>query len=138
MPSVPKYHRTTVAAVNDQILEYCRRIDNGMMSDWHSGEYKRDYFQIFRNAYVNNLSGQRAKQRFEKARKRKKSVSANKFIVCGEFIGDVLSVKWPSASQKDHQLMVRDLKEWWDEWTYAWDHHPGHIPRPYLRKAPAP
>jgi|GEM_PF-2811490 len=119
----PKEHRTT-AQIYAAIANYCRIMDdNGY---WGQAEYKFDYFRIVYLAFGNGLCGNRARNKYSTAVKRKRSLKPSDYAVCGEFIADHVQREWLNGRQPspNQEGMLRDLTLWWDEWAYAWDKNP--------------
>jgi hypothetical protein len=122
----------TAADIYEQIADYCRQREADGAS-WAQNVYKEDFFKIFYRAYYNGVAGWRAKGRYATAYGRNKTVSVTDHDVNGYLVEQHLATVWRKAKSKRSTQMVSDLVRWWDDWTYAWDHHPAGIPRKYHR-----
>jgi hypothetical protein len=102
------------------ITEFIKCLDYHMASDAnvHQSHYKGDFFKLFREAYNGNHFDATAHPRL--------TGDALRDILQGTRWSESLSqlARWKSASTPIGQKLMEEVLAMWDEWRYAWDHHP--------------
>ena len=120
---VIKKRKVTPEGVYIEIREYCKERQT-LGGHWGQNSYKMDFFAIFYVAYHNGCCGGNARKKYNNCRR--KSKSPEEFDVFGDHIKAQMKLIGPEQGfpKEDFDLMRRDLGDWWDEWTLAWDCHP--------------
>lgn len=118
-----------------RIEQYCdaRRIGGYYGQE----EYKFDFMRILIDAYCAGICGKLARRTYNKivSKLKKKKPPFGDYAVTGQSIRDRLSQTWMRGrnhNSRDEQ-MLRDLSDWWDCWTYAFDSFPGDVMWPRSR-----
>lgn len=123
----------TIVEIYAEILDYCHQEDRGVRGYWGQEPYKQDFFEIFYAAHKNHHCGWSGKERYKRARKRRKTApSMAAYVVSGNSIREYLDGKIKMTQR--HKDTIDDLTTWWDNWTYAWDNHPVGVPRIYKHR----
>jgi hypothetical protein len=119
----------TIQQIWSEILRYCELNSN---VSWIQESYKSDFFSIFADAFYSGHCGYAGNKKLAKARKnrKRKKSQPEEFFVSPATIRAFLKENWAKPKQR----MIDDLLVWWEEWTYAWSHHPPSLHRPYVRR----
>jgi histidinol phosphatase-like PHP family hydrolase len=88
------------------------------MANVHQSHYKGDFFKLFREAYNGHHFDDTAHPRL--------TGHALRDILQGTRFSESLTQlpRWKSASTPEGQKLMEEVLAMWDEWQYAWDHHP--------------
>ncbi len=98
--------------------------------------YKRDFFKVFSHAYRAGfcIPG----SRFDEELRVNVQCKLQRPLVRGDAIWAYAKKQgWVHSEMESDEKRYKQIalvQTWWDEWTYAWSHHPNPAPRHYLRK----
>lgn len=123
-----RIRRVTAAEIYEMIVDHAKLSEE--RNDVHQQPYKHDFFLIFRLAFANKLCGTKVPK--PSASKRKKATSIQKAVIDEEVIEQLL--RKTLRKTDDNSTIIQALRDWWEAWTYAWDHHPNKSP--FYRKRP--
>lgn len=124
----------SIDEVDELIRKHCEFVAAG--NSWRQEPYKLDFARLFRLAYWNGYSGERAKKKYSTAYKRRRSATPTEFVICGDYLRNRMAEVFligKNDTDRNRQ-MLDDFRVWWDEWTYAWEFHPNPAPRKYVRR----
>ncbi len=89
-------------------LSYLEQHLNGGRGHMDQEPYKRDIFNLFREAYKNKY--------FD---------SSSSPLLTGDAFRDALVARWFTDDEKEDEKtrLLEQLVRKWDAWRYAWDHY---------------
>jgi hypothetical protein len=129
-----------ISWIYQRIQDYCEHRANGIGGYYGQTSYKRDFFNIFSDAFLGGFCGYQARQRYSKRCSRLKGAKPAfiDYVVTGEGIHQRLNRDWLLGGNqtRDNEEMVSTLCEWWDAWDYSWANYPGDMwsPRSHLNR----
>jgi hypothetical protein len=92
----------TKSEIVDRVMELLQQHKSGLRGSIHQDPYKHDFFELFAAAYNAGMMKERSQ-----------------IILYADALSDAVVERAPELTETP---VWDNLRQFWSEWTYAWDH----------------